>query len=196
MANGILICGANGSGKSTLGKELAAALHYKHIDIEDYYFIRSDIPYSKSRTRKEVCNLILKDIEKYHNFVLSAVNGDMGEEINSTYKLAVYLSAPLVLRLERVKQRSYERFGNRVLAGGDMYEQEQKFFDYVATHSTEKAEKAKVWLSTLSCPVIEADGTKDIDGNVKWLTDEIDRIEKGGIRYAGKNGYFLSEQVE
>ena len=36
--NGIIIFGPNGSGKTTLGRELAKALHYKHMDIEDYYF--------------------------------------------------------------------------------------------------------------------------------------------------------------
>lgn len=79
---GIIICGANGSGKTTIGRELANALNYKHMDIEDYYFIESKIPYSKSRTRDEVQRLILKDIEKHNHFIITAVNGDMGQEIN------------------------------------------------------------------------------------------------------------------
>lgn len=173
MKNGIIICGANGSGKTTLGKALSQALNYKHMDIEDYYFIESPIPYSNPRTRHEVQNLILRDIEKYDNFIISAVNGDLGKEINRLYRCAIYLSAPLELRLNRAKQRAYDKFGNRILVGGDMYEQEQGFFDYVANRSTEKAEKVKEWLKTLSCPVIYADGTKAISDNVNWLLSKV-----------------------
>lgn len=172
IANGIIVCGANGSGKTTLGRALAEALNYRHMDIEDYYFIESEIPYSKSRTRDEVCQLILNDIKQYNNFIISAVNGDMGEEINNMYKLAVYLSVPLDIRLERVKQRAYDKFGNRVLVGGDMYEQEQRFFDYVEFRSADKAGKTEIWLKTLSCPVIHLDGTKTISENITRLLSE------------------------
>ena len=44
MTGGILLFGANGSGKTALGRELAKALHYKHIDVEDYSFLESQIP--------------------------------------------------------------------------------------------------------------------------------------------------------
>lgn len=125
--SGIIICGGNGSGKTTLGRELAKVLFYKYMDIEDYYFLDAPILYSKSRTREEVRELMREDIKKYKNFIISAVNGDFGEEINSKYKLAVFLDVPLDIRLKCVKQRAYDKFGDRVLAGGDMYEQEQRF---------------------------------------------------------------------
>lgn len=166
MAEGIVICGANGSGKTTLAAALAQALGYKHMDIEDYYFIESEIPYTKQRTREEVQQLLLKDMQTYKRFVFSAVNGDMGEEIGAMYRCAILLSAPLALRLARIRQRSYDTFGKRAEPGGDMYEQEQRFFDFVATRSMEKTEQ---WLGSLSCPVIEMDGTKEISENVKWL---------------------------
>ena len=110
--------------------------------------------------------LLLKDMQTYNRFVFSAVNGDMGEEINAMYRCAIYLSAPLALRLERIGQRSYDKFGKRVQPSGDMYEQEQQFFDFAATRSMEKTER---WLRMLSCPVIKADGTKEISENVKWI---------------------------
>ena len=49
-SQGIIVFGANGSGKTTLGRELALAFNYKHMDIEDYYFEKSDIPYTKARS--------------------------------------------------------------------------------------------------------------------------------------------------
>ncbi len=33
--------------------------------------------------------------------------------------------------MQRVKKRSFQKFGNRMLSGGDLYEQEEKFFRLV-----------------------------------------------------------------
>lgn len=173
MSCGIMICGANGSGKTTLGKALAAALGFKHMDIEDYYFLDSDVPYSCSRPRDEMLTLMLDDIEKYGRFVLTVVDGDFGDKITSLYKMAVYISAPLELRIERIKKRSFEKFGERMLKGGDMFEQENNFFEFAAARSMEKTEK---WLKTLRCPVIYADGTKGIEDNVKTIVEELEII--------------------
>ena len=100
------LLGPSGSGKTTLGRNLSRAVDYKHMDIEDYYFPDALIPYSKARTREEVCKLMREDIKRYNNFIISAVNGDFGADINSKYKLAVFLDAPLDIRLKRVKQRA------------------------------------------------------------------------------------------
>ena len=52
MKCGICVCGLNGSGKTTLAGALAKELNFKHIDIEQYYFISTENPYSSSRTRE------------------------------------------------------------------------------------------------------------------------------------------------
>ena len=173
MRKGILVFGANGCGKSTLGRELARILQYKHMDIEDYYFVKSETPYSEARPREECIALMLDDIKKYDSFVLSAVDGNFGEKINAMYNYAVYLSAPLQIRLERVKRRSYEQFGDRVCSGGDLFEQEQKFFDFVATRPLSNIEK---WAETLSCPVLRVDATKAIDENAAWIVSQYKRF--------------------
>ena len=125
--HGIIIFGANGSGKTTLGREVARVLDFKHMDIEDYYFAESEIPYTVERPREERLALMLADIEKFRAFVLTAVTGDFGDVIPRFYELGVFLSAPPELRLERVKQRSYNLHGGRVREGGDMYEQQLRF---------------------------------------------------------------------
>ena len=50
----------------------------------------------------------------------------------------IYLQVPLDIRFNRVKQRAFDKFGDRVLVGGDMYEQEQEFFDFVVQKTMEK----------------------------------------------------------
>ncbi len=175
MKRGICVCGLNGSGKTTLAEALATELNFKHMDIEHYYFTSADNPYASSRTREEVERLLLEDIKQNPCFVFSAVNGNMTPEINACYGLVIYLDVPLNVRMKRIRQRAIDKFGDRVLLGGDMYEQEEKFFAYAEKRSPDKIEN---WLKTLSCSVICLDGTKPIQQNVEDLKSLLLR-EKG-----------------
>jgi len=163
------VFGLNGSGKTTLGRELARILGYKHMDIEDYYFEQSEIPYVVARPREECLRLMLADIETHRSFVLTAVTGDFGDIVPRFYELAVYLSAPLELRMERIKKRAYEQHGARVLQGGDMYGQEQSFFDMVASRCAARTDR---WAETLACPVLRMDGTVDWRINAAAIVEQ------------------------
>jgi len=101
---------------------------------------------------------MLGDIEKYRSFIISACTGDFSEKITQFYELAVYISAPLDIRMERVKQRDYEKYGERVSKGNNMYEQQLNFYDFVANRPLSRIEQ---WAETLTCPVIRIDGTED-----------------------------------
>lgn len=168
MSRGIIVFGANGSGKSTLGRELARILNFKYMDIEDYHFIKSEIPYTVERPREDSLRLMLADIEKYGSFVISAVVGDFGEEISSMYHFAVLISAPLEMRIERIRQRAYEQYGERIREGGDMYNRHLKFVDFVASRSLSRIEQ---WEKTLVCPVMHVDGTKSISENAEMIVE-------------------------
>jgi len=156
--HGIIVFGANGSGKSTLGRELARILKFKYMDIEDYHFEKSEVPYTVERSHEDCLNFMLADIEKYNSFVLSAVTGDFGEKISSMYDLAVFMSAPIEIRMERIGQREYRKHGERIYKGGDMCEQHLKFVNAVRIRDLSHIDK---WAETLNCPVIDVDGTKD-----------------------------------
>ena len=62
---GIILFGANGSGKTTIGRELAHILSVKHMDIENYCFETSMIPYTRLRPHEDVVRLMLADIHDY-----------------------------------------------------------------------------------------------------------------------------------
>ncbi len=160
---GILIFGANGSGKTTLGKELSRVLNFWHMDHETYAFRESKIPYTDQRSHDECIELMLSDINKHRKFVLSAVTGDFGEIINQYYIFAIYISAPLELRIKRFDQREYEKYKERVLPGGDLYDSRIKFRDFIASRSLSKIDE---WANTLVCPIININGCTDIKTNI------------------------------
>lgn len=166
--HGILIFGANGSGKTTLGRELAHILNFKHIDHEDYAFEKSVIPYTVAIPREKCTELMLEDIKKSYGFILSAVTGDFGKEMELLYDLAVYMEAPIDVRVKRVERRGYEQHGERVLEGGDMYEQHKRFVEFVAAHPLSGVEE---YANTLNCPIIRANGTADYRRTAAYIVD-------------------------
>jgi len=177
LAGGIVIFGANGAGKTTLGHALAQLLHYRHMDIEDYSFQESEIPYANPRTRGEAIGLMLADIAKHPFFVLSAVTGDFGVEITSMVRLAVYLTAPKEIRMQRIEQREQERFGDRIREGGDMHAQQSRFRAWAASRELAKID---AWAQTLACPVLRVDGTKNIAENAARIAKEFKLLQSTG----------------
>lgn len=126
----IILCGGNGAGKSTLGKILSQKLNCFFMDIENYYFNQneSDYKYETSRTKEEVTNLLLNDMRKHNRFILASVKGNYGKEIESMFTHAIYIHVPKEIRMKRIRNRSFQRFGNRILPNGDLYEKEERFF--------------------------------------------------------------------
>lgn len=117
--------------------------------------------------------MLFEKIQNHPRFIFTAVNGDFSKRITLSYKLVIYLAVPLDERMRRVKQRAFDKFGNRVLDGGDMYGQEQKFFDFCAGRSDEKIIK---WLETLSCPVLYLDGTSSTDANIEIIRNQLKKM--------------------
>lgn len=161
----IIVCGMNGAGKSTLGLALARELGYTFIDIEDIYFPKTDPSYlySSPRTDEEVEELLMEKMSGSKAFVLAAVRGDYSERITKSFDLAVYIDVPKDVRMERILKRSRDKFGDRAMPGGDLYEREQRFFEMCRSRGEHAAEN---WVKTLDCPVVRVDGLRTVEENV------------------------------
>lgn len=173
MGIGIIVCGLNGSGKSTLGRALAEKLGFHFIDSEKLFFPETDTEYAAPRPRKEAVKILEDEIKAHENFVFASVIGDYGEEILSRYSCAVLVNVPKEIRLQRIKNRSFQKFGSRMLEGGELYEREKAFLDMASSRPEDYSLK---WTSTLHCPVIHVDGTKNIEDNAALLSEQILRL--------------------
>ena len=80
------------------------------------------------------------------------------------------IDVPKDIRIQRVKKRSFQKFGNRMLLGGDLYEQEERFFDLVKSRPENTVEE---WVQCLKCPIIRIDGTKHIEENIDFIMNQI-----------------------
>lgn len=174
MGIGIIVCGLNGSGKSTLGKALSEKLRFHFIDNENLFFQKTDSNYifASPRSHEETVKLLMNEVRAHENFVFAAVKGDYGKEILQCYQYAVLIDAPKDIRLNRVRKRSFQKFGNRMLPGGDLHEREEKFFDMVGSRTEYYVEK---WVQSLNCKIIRIDGSKPIEENTRLIIEQMQR---------------------
>ena len=165
---GILICGLNGTGKSTLGRILANRLEYEFIDNEDLFFPRTDPSYAFSgpRSKEEVIRLLEERTGENSRFIFAAVKGNYGDKLMASLDHIILIEVPKQIRSQRVRDRSYQKFGDRILPGGDLYDKESNWFSLTdnrpETYVTD-------WLETVDCPVIRIDGTQPVEENVDYL---------------------------
>lgn len=172
MKTGILVCGLNGSGKSTLGRALAHALGFAFLDNEDLFFPKTDphYPFASPRSHAEAVRILTDAVALHPYFVLASVRSDYGKAMMDRYRCAVWVDAPGEIRLARVRQRSYQRFGSRMLPGGDLYEAESAFLAMVAARPESYVSQ---WIQALRCPVLRVDGTRPVAENIARILPQL-----------------------
>ena len=69
-----------------------------------------------------------------------------------------------------LKNRSFQKFGNRMLPGGDLHEQEEGFFEFVRSRSESVVEE---WIQRLICPVLKIDGTRPVEENQGFILSQL-----------------------
>ncbi len=79
------------------------------------------------------------------------------------YTLIVFLWVPAPVRIERLRRRERERFGRRILEGGDMHEGHAAFLDWAARYDRgdvagKTLARHEAHLAVQTCPVLELRG--------------------------------------
>ncbi len=185
MATGVAIVGLNGSGKSTLAHAFAGSAGYFEMDVEDYYFptqredrrraleglasaAMESTPFADAQSHDQVEAALLADIREHPRFVLSGVHLDWSEEILSRIGLVFWIRTPTEIRLARIRDREVRRFGSRVLPGGDMFAEQERFHGMAAARTEALVEAC---LRGIRCPVVMLDGVDSVETNLRRMRD-------------------------
>ncbi len=159
----IHITGASCSGVSTLGAALARQFAIPQIDIDDFYWMRTDPPFTIKRPIEDRVRLIQERQVQARGWVLTGSCMSWGELLIRTVDLIVFVYTPTSVRLQRLDQREAARYGERILPGGDMYETHLAFRDWASRYDDptvpgRSLAKHKYWLGQLSLPILRLDG--------------------------------------
>ncbi|MEK3877084.1 AAA family ATPase [Paenibacillus sp. FSL M7-0420] len=177
MYRKIHIMGASGAGTTTLGKALAARLPHVHLDSDDYYWeqkysIKSDVAARLSRLEM--------DLKRHEPWILSGALCGWGDPLRDTFDLVIFLWIPEELRLERLRAREYERYGDEGLPGGDKYEDVESFIDWAAQYDTGGMEVRsrmlhEEWMAGLSGDLLRLEGDLTVEERVEAVLQYMSR---------------------
>ena len=167
MIQRVHILGASGSGTTTLGRALAARLQYPHFDMDDYFWLPTDPPFTQPRERTERAQLLMDDLTAHDAWVVSGSLCGWGDVAIPLFELVVFLWIPHDRRMARLQRREQTRFGERILPGGDMYAQSQAFLAWAASYDDggmdiRSRQLHDQWLGTLPCPIVCFEGEYSI----------------------------------
>ena len=171
MAAGIMIMGPSGAGKTTLGKMVAERLNYTFLDIDEYIWRKdTEIPFSEMYSKTEKISRLTDAVSQCRHFVMAGSMYSFHEHFDPFFELAVFLYADAELRVQRVRKRETEWFGERIAKGGDMYEAHRKYlndiagYDYGIGGST--LQQHEQWMDSLKCKIIRLDGAMPLMENL------------------------------
>lgn len=173
----IHILGASGSGTTTLGRALESKFGYHHLDVDDYYWLPTNPPFTAAREPGERINMLRDAIQKNEKCVISGSLCGWGDCFTSKFDLVIRIITPTEIRIRRLENREFERFGKRILPEGDMYEDHIKFIKWAADYdngdiSMRSKRLHDEWLKSVPCKRLVVDGTLEIEA----ILAEIDEL--------------------
>jgi adenylate kinase family enzyme len=173
------ITGGAGAGVTTLRRALASRLSVPHFDADDFYWLPSDPPYRQTRQIPERLRLLEDALNRTPGrWVLSGSLDGWGDPLVPLFDLVVFLVVPTEVRLERLRARDRERYGDEALApGGRLHEGYLTFLRWAAAYDEGTREgrnrpRHEAWLVRLPCPVRRIEG-------VLSVRDMLSRILQG-----------------
>ncbi|MCI9448771.1 MAG: AAA family ATPase [Clostridiales bacterium] len=176
MITGIMIMGSSGSGKTTLGELAANELGYTFVDIDEYIWRKdTEIPFSEMYPKTEKISRLMEAISTCDHFVMAGSMDSFHEHFDPYFELVVHLHTDAQVRMKRVHDREFDLFGKRILEGGDMYAEHQKFLNDIAGYDfgigSCTLQQHELWIKSLKCKVIQLDGAHALEKNLKIILE-------------------------
>ncbi len=182
MPTGIIITGPSGSGKTTLGKKVSQYLGFPYFDVDDYIWKKdTQEPYTVMYTRQEKIYRLSSAIAPFDHFVMAGSMSSFHYAFDDKFEMMILLYAEPDIRIERVQRRAVERFGERILEGGDMYESHMRFLEnnrrYEKDGSPNLSEQRE-WMNNMSCVKMELNGADSPEKNAGIIVESWNRIKR------------------
>lgn len=153
------ITGASGTGTTTLGVALAETLGLAHFDTDDYYWSRTEAPYSAKMPVKMRLDLIGGALRENSRSVLTGSFVSWGQPLTTWFDAVIFLRVPTDVRMKRLAARERERFGDEIDPGGARHELYASFMSWAEGYddgdgTSRSLARHESWLSGLECPIL------------------------------------------
>lgn len=178
----IYITGASCAGVTTLGHSLAPLLGVQHVDVDDFYWLPTNPPFTTKRPVNERVRLIEQTLSD-HGWVLTGSFDGWGDALIAHVDLIVFVTTPTPVRLDRLARREQQLFGDRIAPGGDMHEIHVAFREWASQYdnpafSSRSRARHEAWISKQTVQVLRIDGENTAEKMVAEVTLAVEQNSK------------------
>jgi len=175
----IHIFGASGSGTTSIAKNVCDKINYSHFDSDNYFWMPTSDPFTTERPQEERIALMENDLSNGDYWILSGSLTGWGDALIPFFDLVVFVYVPQEVRVERLKKREYERYGDEILPGGKRHESSNEFLEWAAsydagTRNGRSLPKHEKWLESIECQVVRITNNlfdDSVNTVIKVITD-------------------------
>lgn len=174
----IYITGASCAGVTTLGRALATLLGLRQVDVDDFYWMPTDPPYTTKRAPEDRVSLI-QQTRGDDDWVLTGSCNVWGDVLIAEADLIVFVDTPTPVRLKRLAAREQARFGDRIAPGGDMHEIHVAFREWASQYDDphffgRNRARHEAWITKQTVPVLRIDGEGTVEGMAAQVVDAVE----------------------
>jgi len=174
----LYLFGASGSGVTTLGQYLSASLARPYFDSDSFFWEPSVPPFTVKREPAARNAMLEKALAAHDSWILggSLVSWDL----YPAFDLAVFLYLPPEVRMERLKKRELERYGDVIYTDPQRNALYNAFIDWAAGYDNptpngrRSLQLHETWMKTLSCPVLEIRGDYSTEERARLIMTKLD----------------------
>ncbi|WP_241331604.1 AAA family ATPase [Chryseobacterium arthrosphaerae] len=185
----IHIFGASGSGVTTLGKALSEQLNIEYFDSDDFFWLKTEVPFTEKQN-PEIRNTTVSDIlHTTDSWIFGGSIIHWGENIFPPFDLVIFLYLPPEIRMERLRKREFERYGEEITVNPERAVKSEEFLEWAKDydHDTGIANRTlnahREWLTGIDVPLLEISGNYPVSDKINII---LDRIKRDNLQLNGK----------
>lgn len=96
--------------------------------------------------------------------------------------MVIFIYTPKEIRIQRLKDREFQRYGVEILPGGKMCEQSKTFLEWASLYDEAGLEvRSKIlhehWMSNLECPILRIEGDHTVKERIKIVLDYLNNTQ-------------------
>jgi adenylate kinase family enzyme len=177
----IHILGASGSGTSTLGSALGWRLGVPHADADSLYWLPTNPPFTTPRPAEDRQALLLRKLPITEPWVFSGAATKWAAPLEPHYDLIVFLRLDPAVRMVRLRRREADRYGARILPGGDMAAINAVFIAWAESYDTVGSSGRglvthEAWLADQPAPVLRLDSAAPVADLVEAVVARLETL--------------------
>lgn len=170
----IHIVGASCAGSTTLGESLSALKGIPYFDTDDYFWIRTEVPFTEKRAPLVRNKMLRSDLEPMESYIVGGSLVSWGAEWKSRFDLVIFLYVPIEIRLARLKKREIERYGTAIHDDPERNLLFREFISWASKYDDRDFTGRNIklhedWIESVKCPVLQIRGDTTVAERIKII---------------------------